>query len=69
MTGAVAVGAIATDVAPPGAGPGAAAATFEEHPARGGVAGRGAPPLLRLSAFEGRLDWLPELARARKRVR
>jgi chromatin segregation and condensation protein Rec8/ScpA/Scc1 (kleisin family) len=30
------------------------------------VAECGAPPLLRLGAFEGRLDWLLELARARK---
>jgi len=54
------------DAVLPGAGPGAAAATFEEDPARRGVADRGAPPLLRLAAFEGRLDWLLELARARK---
>ena len=66
MTGAVAAGAIATDVAPPGAGPGAAAATFEEDPARGSNGDRSAAPLLRLAAFEGRLDWLLELARARR---
>ena len=47
-----------------GAGPGGAA--FEEDPPRRNPEAAGAAPLLRLSAFEGRLDWLLELARGRR---
>ena len=41
-------------------------ATFEEDPERRRSEEAGAAPLLRLSAFEGRLDWLLELARGRR---
>ncbi len=50
--------------APLGAGPGIAG--FEEDSPRPNLEAAGAAPLLRLGAFEGRLDWLLELARARK---
>jgi len=39
---------------------------FEEDPPRRSPEERGAAPLLHLDAFEGRLDWLLELARGRR---
>jgi len=39
---------------------------FEEDPPRRSPEERGAAPLLRLDAFEGRLDWLLELARGHR---
>ena len=50
----------------PAAGPGGAIAAFEEDPPRGRAGDTEAAPLLHLGAFEGRLDWLLELARGRK---
>jgi len=44
----------------------AGGAPFEEDPPRRSPEERGAAPLLRLDAFEGRLDWLLELARGRR---
>ena len=67
--GAAAVAQVAGSPQPSGSAQpitGAATATFEEDPPRERPEAHGAPPLLRLSTFEGRLDWLLELARARK---
>lgn len=47
-------------------GAGSAAMAFDEDPPRVRAEDRGAAPVLRLSAFEGRLDWLLELARERR---
>ena len=47
------------------AGP-AGGVPFEEDPPRRTLEAAGAAPLLRLDAFEGRLDWLLELARGRR---